>query len=143
MLSYQLPRGRCQPPQAPACGGTLHRGLWPSLEYFCTGKGEKEWLEGAKDHLVSPPKLYHSRRATASKASSIHSLGLLENRIRCRSSGQSQWRDHKRHKVFGGNRGDSSNATYGTPQAHLTITSVAVRSSITGYHKQVGSTRRR
>ena len=103
--------------------GSLHRGWRPSLEYFCPGKGEGVWLEGAKDHLGAPPKLYHSRRETASRASSSQPLGLPENRIRCRSSGQSRWRDHKRHKVFGGNRGESANAIYGTQQARLTVTS--------------------
>lgn len=103
--------------------GSLHRGWRLSPEYFCPGKGEEVWLEGVKDHLVSPPKRYHSRWEMASRACSSHPPGLLENRTRCRSSGQSRWRDHKRHKVFGGNRGESANATCGTQPARLTVTS--------------------
>lgn len=103
--------------------GSLHGGLAASPEYFCPGKGEEVGLEGEKDRLSIPPKLYHSRRETASRASPSHPPGLLENRTRCRSSGQSRWRDLKRHKVFGGNRGESANATCGTQPARLTLTS--------------------
>lgn len=69
---------------------------------------------------LSPKSSTILRRETASKASSIHSPGLLENRIQCRSSGQSHQGDNRRHKVFGGNMGESSNATYGTRQVRLT-----------------------
>lgn len=86
--------------------GCPSRGLCGQvLSASVLGKERKCGSKVRRTTSALPQKPYHSRRGTASKASSIHSPGFLENRIQCRSSGQSHQGDHRRHKVFGGNIG--------------------------------------